>query len=231
MRSAPNISKARRASPRSCSSSPAPVAAGPGSRRVRTRRSQSSTVSTGCAPTSAPLSPVCIAVDDAQWADSPSLRFLSFLLTRLEGLSIAVIAATRPREAGADAGLLAALATDPSAEVLHLAPLTRTAVAQFVADGLGASPDPGFVDACLQATGGTPFLMRELVGALRADGVAPSRSVCRARRADRRADRGQVDLAAARPASGARGPSGPGGCDPGVRRPAASRQARRPRRG
>ena len=85
-----------------------------------------------------------------------------------------MIAATRPREAGADAGLLAALATDPSAEVLHLAPLTRTAVAQFVADGLGASPDPGFVDACLQATGGTPFLMRELVGALRADGVAPT---------------------------------------------------------
>ena len=91
------------------------------------------------------------------------MRFLSFLLTRLEGLSIAVIAATRPREAGADAGLLAALATDPSAQVLHLAPLTRTAVAQFVTDGLGASPDPGFVDACLQATGGTPFLMRELV--------------------------------------------------------------------
>jgi DNA-binding CsgD family transcriptional regulator len=118
--------------------------------------------------------PVCLALDDAHWADSPSLRFLSFLLTRLEGLSMAVIVATRPREAGADAGLLAALATDPSAEVLHLAPLTRSAVAQFVTDGLGARPDPGFVDACLQATGGTPFLMRELVGALRADGVVPT---------------------------------------------------------
>ncbi len=118
--------------------------------------------------------PVCVAVDDAHWADSPSLRFLSFLLTRLEGLSMAVIVATRPREAGADAGLLAGLATDPSAEVLHLPPLTREAVAQFVTDGLGAAPDPGFVDACLQATGGTPFLMRELVGAVRADGIVPT---------------------------------------------------------
>src|SRR5262249_7500129 len=77
-------------------------------------------------------------------------------------------------EAGADAGLLAALATDPFAEMLHLAPLTRDAVAQFVTDGLGEPPDAGFVEACLRATGGTPFLMRELVGALRADGVGPT---------------------------------------------------------
>ena len=30
----------------------------------------------------------CVVVDDAQWADAPSLRYLSFLVTRLEELSI-----------------------------------------------------------------------------------------------------------------------------------------------
>ena len=45
--------------------------------------------------------PLCLIVDDAQWADAPSLRYLAFLLTRLEEHSIALLVATRPREAGA----------------------------------------------------------------------------------------------------------------------------------
>jgi DNA-binding CsgD family transcriptional regulator/tetratricopeptide (TPR) repeat protein len=120
--------------------------------------------------------PVCLAVDDAHWADSPSLRFLAFQLPRLEGLSATLIVTARPRESGADAGLLATLTTDPSAEIVRLAPLTRAAVGEFVETALGESADPEFVDACLRATRGTPFLMRELVGALRDDTVAPTAS-------------------------------------------------------
>jgi DNA-binding CsgD family transcriptional regulator len=120
--------------------------------------------------------PVCIAVDDAHWADSPSLRFLTFLLPRLEGLSATVLLAARPRESGADAGLLATLTTDPAAEVLRLAPLTTVAIADFLEAGLGRDPEPAFVDACRHATGGTPFLMRELVSALRDEQVEPAAS-------------------------------------------------------
>ena len=47
--------------------------------------------------------PLCLVVDDAHWADAPSLRFLAFLLTRLEELDVALIVATRPRETGTDA--------------------------------------------------------------------------------------------------------------------------------
>ena len=60
--------------------------------------------------------PLCLVVDDAHWADAASLRYLAFLLTRLEELDAALVVATRPREAGTDAELLATLATDPSAE-------------------------------------------------------------------------------------------------------------------
>ena len=60
--------------------------------------------------------PLCLVVDDAHWADAPSLRYLAFLLTRLEELDAALVVATRPPEAGTDAELLATVTTDPSAE-------------------------------------------------------------------------------------------------------------------
>jgi hypothetical protein len=43
-----------------------------------------------------------------------------------------------------------------------------------VESALGGPPDPAFVEACLRASGGTPFLLRELVGALNEGGIAPS---------------------------------------------------------
>ena len=118
--------------------------------------------------------PLCVVVDDAHWVDAPSLRYLAFLLTRLDELNVALLLATRPREPGTDAELLAILAAAPSADVIGVPPLTRAAVAEFVEFALDAAADSAFVDACLHATGGTPFLVRELVGALREGGIAPT---------------------------------------------------------
>ena len=77
----------------------------------------------------AAVGPLCVVVDDAHWADAASLRYLAFLLTRLEELDAALVVATRPREAGTDAELFATVTTDPSADVIPLPPLTRAAVA------------------------------------------------------------------------------------------------------
>jgi DNA-binding CsgD family transcriptional regulator len=118
--------------------------------------------------------PLCLLVDDTQWADVPSLRFLAFLLTRLEELDAVVLAASRPRDEGADAHLLATVIGDPTAELIRLAPLTRSGVGRFLAASLGSEPDESFVDACLRATRGTPFLVRELVEALREAGAPPT---------------------------------------------------------
>ena len=76
-------------------------------RRDATPRSRSCTASTGCARTWRRIGPLCLVVDDAHWADAPSLRYLAFLLTRLEELDVALVLATRPREGGTDAELLA----------------------------------------------------------------------------------------------------------------------------
>jgi DNA-binding CsgD family transcriptional regulator len=127
----------------------------------------------------AAASPLCVVVDDAHWVDAPSLRYLAFLLTRLEELNVALLVATRPREAGTDAELLATVTAAPSAEVIRLPPLTRAAVAQLVESALDGAADPAFVEACLRATRGTPFLLRELVGALSEGGIAPTAEAAR----------------------------------------------------
>jgi DNA-binding CsgD family transcriptional regulator/tetratricopeptide (TPR) repeat protein len=131
-----------------------------------------------CANLSA-VGPLCVVVDDAHWADAASLRYLAFLLTRLEELDASLVVATRPREAGTDAELLATVTTDPFADVIRVLPLSRAAVAQFVESRLAAVPDPVFVDACLRATRGTPFLMRVLVDALSEGGIAPTAEAAR----------------------------------------------------
>ncbi len=115
--------------------------------------------------------PLCLVVDDAHWADAASLRYLAFLLTRLEELEVALVMATRPREAAAGAELLATVTTDPSADVIRLSPLTRAAVAQLLEAKLGATPDPAVVETCMRVTRGTPFLVRELVEAVSEGGI------------------------------------------------------------
>jgi DNA-binding CsgD family transcriptional regulator len=123
--------------------------------------------------------PLCVVVDDAHWADAASLRYLAFLLTRLEELDALLVVAARPREAGTDAELLTAVTTDPSADVIRPAPLTSAAVAELVASRLGGAPDPIFVEACLRATRGTPFLLRVLLDALSEGGTAPTAETAR----------------------------------------------------
>jgi DNA-binding CsgD family transcriptional regulator len=119
-------------------------------------------------------SPLLLAVDDVHWADAGSLRFLQFLVPRLEELPVLVALASRLTEPGFDRDPIDALATDPLAHVLRPRPLGESAVATLVSEELGAPPDPAFNGACAQATGGNPFLLRELLRELATDGVQPA---------------------------------------------------------
>ncbi len=117
--------------------------------------------------------PLALVVDDAHWADGASLRFLAFLLPRLEELHVAVLLGARPAEAGELRELLAAVTMDPAAEVVTVGPLSMSGVATLVAVALGVEPEPEFAAACWKATGGTPFLVCTLVEALREERIAP----------------------------------------------------------
>lgn len=104
--------------------------------------------------------PLVLLVDDLHWADRASLRLLEFVGRRIDGVSVLVVGTLRPSEPGAEADLLAALAAGPGAQVLQPAPLSADAAGRLLAEGLEAAPEPAFVEACAEATGGNPLLLR-----------------------------------------------------------------------
>jgi DNA-binding CsgD family transcriptional regulator len=118
--------------------------------------------------------PVLLLVDDAQWADAASLRWLCFLLRRLDGLSLALLLAVRTGEPSTDEALLDELLGEPALRAIRPAGLGEAGIARLIEQMLGSAADPEFVLACGRATAGNPFLLRELVSELREHGVPPT---------------------------------------------------------
>ncbi|HVF76958.1 MAG TPA: AAA family ATPase [Solirubrobacteraceae bacterium] len=104
--------------------------------------------------------PVLITVDDAQWADTPSLRFLAHLAPRVGDLAIALIIATRPPSERS--GPLAELVAARHGLRLSLQPLSFEAIGELVtSDGVAAAP--AVLEALHAASGGNPFLAGQLI--------------------------------------------------------------------
>lgn len=114
--------------------------------------------------------PLALVVDDVHRADIWSLRFLVYLLPRLEGLPVLVVVGLRPAETADHQHLLAQLVLDPLARLLHPAPLSQAASAQLVRAVFIDEAAEEFCAACHAATGGNPLLLRELAAAA-AEGI------------------------------------------------------------
>lgn len=114
--------------------------------------------------------PLLIAVDDAHWADAPSLRFLDALARRVEDLPVLLAVAARPAEPGAEQALLDGLATAPATRLLRPPPLSPDGVGALVRSRIDA--DPEFVAACFETTSGNPLLLTELLRAAPFEGRA-----------------------------------------------------------
>lgn len=117
--------------------------------------------------------PLLIAIDDAHLADAPSLRFVSFLAARLEGIPAAMLLALRPGERRSGDDLLELLGNDPGTERLRPSELSEPACQRLLRDLFETTAEPTFCRACFEATGGNPFYLRALVDGLRADNIRP----------------------------------------------------------
>jgi DNA-binding CsgD family transcriptional regulator len=109
--------------------------------------------------------PLIIAVDDAHWADTSSLRWLSHLAARIDSLPVTVLLAART---GPDQPvLLDEIRSLESCARLELAPLGTAATAAMVSARLGAEIDDALCRSCHEATGGNPFFLESLTAELR----------------------------------------------------------------
>ena len=115
--------------------------------------------------------PVLLVIDDAQWADTQSLRWLDFLARRAPDTAMLIVVGARTGEAGEPAEL-EPLRRDAT-EILRPAPLSGEAVDELIAAEFGRPASDEFSDACTRTTGGNPFLLTEVLRTLRTQSIAP----------------------------------------------------------
>ena len=120
-----------------------------------------------------PAAPLAMLVDDLQWADRPSLRFLAYLADRIAELSLLLVVTIRRGEEATDQRALMALRDAADDALLRPDSLSDEGVAAIVASQL-PDADPSFCEACARVTGGNPFLLVELIDQVRADGSRPN---------------------------------------------------------
>lgn len=111
--------------------------------------------------------PIVLAVDDAQWADEASLRFLHYLGQRVDELPIALLLAFRSGEVTSADEVAQQILGSRSALEIRPSPLSEAAVGELLlASGEGLA-DRTLQHDCWTASGGNPFFVTELIWVLR----------------------------------------------------------------
>jgi DNA-binding NarL/FixJ family response regulator len=114
-----------------------------------------------------------IVVDNVQWADECSLRFLSYLTRRLEEVPL-VLAVARNSEFPCRADdIFSAMSSAPLARMLRPGELNEAAVGELVTQVWERQPDAGFVRLVHKITEGNPFLLVELLTEARRANAEP----------------------------------------------------------
>jgi len=113
-----------------------------------------------------------IVLDDAHWADAPTLLLLRHLVREPVRDPVLFVVSFR-EELLPDvpaAAALAELAAGPEARWIRLRGLDRAELAQYVAVTAGQPADAALADRLHDATGGNPFFAAELVRLFRSEG-------------------------------------------------------------
>jgi DNA-binding CsgD family transcriptional regulator/tetratricopeptide (TPR) repeat protein len=113
--------------------------------------------------------PLVITLDDAHWVDELTALVVRSLVPALRHVSVLWLFARRPLPASSAGQKALDALVDDGAAVLPLGPLPADAIAGLCSVVLGAPPDDGLLSLAARA-GGNPFLVRELLRTLRAEG-------------------------------------------------------------
>ncbi len=105
--------------------------------------------------------PLMLVVDDAHWADRPSLEVLAYLARRIADLPLLVAMGARADDPDAASDLLSLIGATRAATLLRPQPLTRRGAARLIRRAAPSAP----LEACHQchrAAAGNPWLLGEL---------------------------------------------------------------------
>lgn len=121
--------------------------------------------------TLADRAPLVLLVDDVQWVDEPSQRWLAYLAERTQDLPVLLVTARRTEDGAVPHGPLDALVE--AAEVLRPGPISVEAVGTLVRARAGEripqDAVPRLAEAIARRAAGNPLLVRELVRAAAED--------------------------------------------------------------
>ncbi|MET7390651.1 ATP-binding protein [Streptomyces sp. NPDC005529] len=122
--------------------------------------------------------PLVLLVDDLQWADAASVKYLFHLLPLLDRQQCCVIATLHQDAESVLCGLLTAITTDRRCSLLRLPPLSLKATSAVLAATFAGSashePQDALVDACQRASAGNPLYLAELLRILGPGQAPPS---------------------------------------------------------
>jgi DNA-binding CsgD family transcriptional regulator len=105
--------------------------------------------------------PLALVVDDAHWADRPSLEVLAYLARRIADLPLLIAVAARADDPDAASDLLSQIGGVRGATLLHPQPLSTQGAVQMIQ---GVAPDTPIevCHHCHRAVAGNPWLLGEL---------------------------------------------------------------------
>ncbi|OBK52831.1 LuxR family transcriptional regulator [Mycobacterium sp. 1081908.1] len=120
--------------------------------------------------------PLVVIVDDAQWADAQSLRFLLYLARRADALRVLIVVAIRSGEAPADHTLIRHLRAQAASRVV-VEPLSEAGSAALLRARFDSTLPDTVMRACHRVSGGNPFFLGELANALPSNALSDEKAL------------------------------------------------------
>ena len=124
-----------------------------------------------------PDHPLVIFLDDLQWADSASLKFIQLIMTDIDSQYLLLIGAYRDNEVNNSHPLVLALdelrEAKSTIKTITIKPLKLTDICELITDTLhcDSSRAMPLATLCLQKTNGNPFFINQLFQSLHSEGL------------------------------------------------------------